>query len=201
MPGMSAIPQELPVTRRIDLVVIHCSATPSGKRLGLPGQSPAEVIDAWHKARGFQRGVAARSAHNWRLAHIGYHAVIDVDGTLWTGRHSSEVGAHVAGFNSTSLGVCLVGGAEPEGRYTLAQWNTLRNWVREMAVGNGIPLRMPPRPRAGGGVVGHRDLSPDADADGTVERHEWLKTCPGFDVAAWLHGGMQPLPMHVVAAA
>lgn len=38
---------------------------------------------------------------------------------------------------------------------------------------------------------GHRDLSPDIDGDGVVERHEWLKTCPGFDVAAWLASGMR----------
>ena len=33
-------------------------------------------------------------------------------------------------------------------------------------------------------IVGHRDLSCDADGDGIVERHEWVKQCPGFDVAA-----------------
>ena len=39
-------------------------------------------------------------------------------------------------------------------------------------------------------VVGHRDLSPDQNANGIVESFEWLKTCPGFDVAAWLESGM-----------
>ena len=37
----------------------------------------------------------------------------------------------------------------------------------------------------GAQVVGHRDLSPDKDGDGVVERHEWLKDCPCFDVPAW----------------
>jgi N-acetyl-anhydromuramyl-L-alanine amidase AmpD len=31
-------------------------------------------------------------------------------------------------------------------------------------------------------VCGHRDLSPDADGDGVVEKHEWLKDCPSFSV-------------------
>lgn len=31
-------------------------------------------------------------------------------------------------------------------------------------------------------VVGHRDLSPDLDGDGTVEPEEWTKACPCFDV-------------------
>jgi N-acetyl-anhydromuramyl-L-alanine amidase AmpD len=30
-------------------------------------------------------------------------------------------------------------------------------------------------------IVGHRDLSPDKDKDGVVERHEWVKMCPSFD--------------------
>lgn len=33
-------------------------------------------------------------------------------------------------------------------------------------------------------IVGHRDLSCDADGDGIVERHEWVKQCPCFDAAA-----------------
>lgn len=35
-------------------------------------------------------------------------------------------------------------------------------------------------------IVGHRDLSPDKDGDGVVERHEWLKRCPNFDVSSWV---------------
>lgn len=31
-------------------------------------------------------------------------------------------------------------------------------------------------------VVGHRDLSPDADGDGKVEPEEWTKVCPCFEV-------------------
>jgi N-acetyl-anhydromuramyl-L-alanine amidase AmpD len=39
-------------------------------------------------------------------------------------------------------------------------------------------------------VMGHRDLSPDKDGDGIVERHEWLKECPCFDVLEWVKQGM-----------
>jgi len=51
-----------------------------------------------------------------------------------------------------------------------------------------------------GGIIricGHRDLSPDADGDGTVEPREWTKTCPGFDVSTWFGAGMTPDPAHV----
>jgi N-acetyl-anhydromuramyl-L-alanine amidase AmpD len=30
-------------------------------------------------------------------------------------------------------------------------------------------------------VVGHRDLSPDIDKNGKIERWEWIKKCPCFD--------------------
>jgi N-acetyl-anhydromuramyl-L-alanine amidase AmpD len=35
-------------------------------------------------------------------------------------------------------------------------------------------------------VLGHRDLSPDKDGDGVVEKHEWVKACPCFDVKTQL---------------
>jgi N-acetylmuramoyl-L-alanine amidase len=35
-------------------------------------------------------------------------------------------------------------------------------------------------------IVGHRDLSPDKDGDGMVERWEWMKECPSFDVGQWV---------------
>ena len=31
-------------------------------------------------------------------------------------------------------------------------------------------------------VIGHRDTSPDLNGDGFINRHEWIKDCPCFDV-------------------
>jgi N-acetylmuramoyl-L-alanine amidase len=173
--------------RTIARLVIHCSATPSGQRLAKPGLSPAVVIDGWHKARGFARQSAAVAAFNPKLGHIGYHYIIDLNGSCETGRADSEAGAHVAGHNADSVGICLVGGAEREARYTLAQWLMLETVVlkyRHM-LGGDLP------------VVGHRDLSPDLNGDGQIKPNEWLKTCPGFDVAAWLANGMEPTAAQV----
>jgi len=178
--------------RPIDLIVVHCSATPSGKALGTPARSAVGVIDDWHRERGFKREEAARNAFNWRLQSVGYHYVIDLGGYVWTGRHLNEVGAHVAVFNAKSIGICLVGGAELVGRFTPPQWDSLRQLVRQLQAGLFRPsLR----------VVGHRDLSPDTDGDGQVEQREWLKTCPGFDVSAWLKLDMKPLPVNVIEGA
>jgi N-acetylmuramoyl-L-alanine amidase len=35
-------------------------------------------------------------------------------------------------------------------------------------------------------ILGHRDLSPDKNGDGVIERSEWVKHCPSFDVREWL---------------
>jgi N-acetylmuramoyl-L-alanine amidase len=176
------------VARAVTQVVVHCSATPSGQ--WLKGCAPV-TINGWHAARGFRRGAVARRAFNPDLGSIGYHFVVDIDGRVWSGRHVDEIGAHAAGNNATSIGICLVGGAERDAQYTAEQWAALATLVRRL-----LPLLRP-----GAGVVGHRDLSPDANGNRVVEPGEWLKTCPGFEVAHWLMRGMKPLPYHVYPAA
>lgn len=162
--------------RLVDLIVVHCSATPDGQ------WASTLDIDGWHAESGFRRGEAWRARLNPQLGHIGYHFVIYVNGGIATGRHLGEAGAHVRGHNLGSIGICLIG----TGRYTRAQWSALSALI--------VQLRHAyPDAR----VCGHRDLSPDIDGDGTVEPSEWLKTCPGFDVAAWLRAGMLA-PAHSV---
>jgi len=175
--------------RPIDLIVIHCSATRSGAPVAFAAET---AIDGWHKARGFARLPRAAARLNPHLAHIGYHYVIDLDGRIATGRGLPEPGAHVAGFNARSVGICMVGGAEPVARYTLAQWRALRTLVARLKGELDALARSQVR------VCGHRGLSPDTNGDGQVTSREWLKTCPGFDVAAWLQAGMQPLAMNVL---
>lgn len=198
--------------RSIDLVVIHCAATPSGKPIqqGKPGSpgylNTPRVIDAWHAARGFRRASDAVRAFSSSLPSIGYHYVIDLTGEVWSGRALTEVGAHAANFNAHSVGICLVGGIEREGKYTAAQWKSLQQVVTMLLVDYGIPCTAPKRvPNQAsplgysvmGGVCGHRDLSPDGNGNGLIESFEWTKTCPGFDVRAWLARGMQPDAAHI----
>lgn len=201
-----------PDPRAVDLVVIHCSATPSGQPLqqgekGQPGYLNApRVIDAWHAARGFKRDPAAVRAFSSQLPALGYHYVVDLTGEVWSGRALQEVGAHALHFNAHSVGICMVGGLEAQARYTPQQWTSLREVVAMLLVKYGLPRALPKRlvgksyPMGytmAGGVCGHRDLSPDGNGNGMVEPFEWLKTCPGFDVGAWLAKGMRPLPQHI----
>lgn len=201
-----------PARRAVNLVVIHCSATPSGKPLqqGTPGTpgflNAPKIIDQWHAARGFHRAPEAVKALSSSLPAIGYHYVIDLTGEVWTGRSLQEVGAHALNFNANSVGICLVGGAEREAQYTPAQWDSLGKVVAMLLAKYGIPLSSPKRTYGPqypggytvyGGVCGHRDLSPDKSGNGLIESFEWLKTCPGFDVNNWSSTGMKPDPKNV----
>jgi N-acetylmuramoyl-L-alanine amidase len=81
--------------RKINYIVVHCTATQEGKDF------KAKDIDRWHKERGWKK--------------IGYHYVVDLDGTIEKGRKEEEIGSHVAGWNKNSIGVVYVGGLDKNG--------------------------------------------------------------------------------------
>ncbi|QOC54161.1 N-acetylmuramoyl-L-alanine amidase [Caulobacter vibrioides] len=148
--------------KRVDYLVVHCSATPATRNIG------AKEIRQMHMQQGW--------------ADIGYHYVIRRDGTVEKGRTNSTPGAHVQGFNSRSLGICLVGGVKPDGKtaetnFTDAQYAALRHTLANLK--HAFPAAE---------IVGHRDLSPDRNRDGRITPDEWLKECPTFDVKAWFEG-------------
>ncbi len=195
--------------RLINLIVIHCSATPSGKPLRTAVESAAEVINRWHKERGFARSPEAVRAFSTGLPNIGYHYVIDLDGRVINGRGLGEVGAHAKDYNAASVGICLVGGAEKTGRYTAKQWESLAELVRGLCGDLSIPLQTAQRrygkrgslPAIERGIVGHRDLSVDLNQDGAVTEGEWMKTCPGFSVQEWINRGCVPADQHIYTGA
>lgn len=190
--------------RSINLIVIHCSATANGDSLqrGEPGargaRNAADIIDGWHAERGFVRTHVNATIHQPRLKHIGYHYVLTCGCGTHQGRSLDEPGAHAVNYNANSIGICLTG----MNAYTAYQWEKLAELVKWLAGTYRIPLQPPVRVggRMRDGICGHRDLSPDKDGDGVVEPFEWLKTCPGFDVSAWLAGGMKPLQNHLIEA-
>lgn len=153
--------------RNIDLIVIHCSATPPSMDWGARG------IDYVHRRK-----------NGW--SSIGYHKVIRRNGIVEEGRALEIPGAHVRGHNSRSIGVCLIGGVDfnlqPQMNYTPFQQKSLRRLLDQLRL-------MFPNTR----ICGHRDLSPDLDGDGTVEANEWVKACPSFDVEKWCRSvGIDP---------
>ena len=81
-------------------IVIHHTATPPVLR-GQP--VTVATIDAMHAQRGF----ATRDADG-RVYHIGYHFLIQQDGTVLRGRPEHLPGAHTKGYPNM-LGIALVG--------------------------------------------------------------------------------------------
>lgn len=141
--------------RKINLIVIHCSATPVNRDY-MPEQLTAD-----HRARGFNGA--------------GYHFYVRKSGYVVRMRPLDQPGAHVEGYNANSIGICYEGGLDsgmkPADTRTQQQKESLLRIIGELlALYPGIKR-----------IVGHRDLSPDLNHDGTIEASEWMKTCPCFN--------------------
>lgn len=132
--------------RAIKELVVHCSATPAGKPFR------AADIDKWHRERGWES--------------IGYHFVIPLDGSIEPGRPLEEIGAHVSGHNTASIGICLIGGVDANGKP--AETYNSRQYAALRLVLDGLRARWPDAR-----ILGHRDFPKVA------------KACPSFDVRAW----------------
>jgi len=86
----------LDTARPISEIIVHCTATPEGKHFTV------DDVRAWHKARGF--------------TDIGYHYLIYPDGRVMLGRPVGQVGSHVAGHNTGTIGVSYFGGVAADGK-------------------------------------------------------------------------------------
>jgi N-acetylmuramoyl-L-alanine amidase len=175
--------------RKINQIVIHCAATPNGKPFTISD------IDNMHKARGFKRDSQAARNLNPHLKSVGYHRVIEIDGTISVGRGFEEIGAHVHGNNAHSIGICMIG----TDKFTQSQWMALRQCVID-TIGHISSRTIITAESAANtlkdikvSIKGHRDYSPDLNGDGQITRNEWIKDCPNFDVATWFKGGMMPV--------
>lgn len=146
--------------RRIDYIVVHCTATPEGV------DKTVEQIRREHKAQGW--------------SDIGYHYVVTRDGRVHLGRDVDIIGSHVRGYNTYSIGVAYVGGLEnkPIAYDKLKAKDTRTNEQKAALLALLMELRrLYPKAR----ILGHRDLSPDKNGDGVISPCEWVKECPSFD--------------------
>ena len=104
--------------RQINEIILHCSATREGKAFTLAD------IDRWHRERGWKG--------------CGYHYVVGLDGVVEEGRSMEEAGAHCAGRNSSSIGICYIGGCDLVGKAkdtrTEAQKAAMVKLVRRLMV-------------------------------------------------------------------
>jgi len=125
--------------RLINKIIIHCADTPDGADFDV------DDIREWHVN---ERG--------W--SDVGYHYIILLDGTIQKGREDSVNGAHVQGHNSTSVGICYIGGGNSLDTRTTPQKVSLVHLISVLK-----------RMYNNAEVLGHRDF------DGVT------KECPCFD--------------------
>jgi len=122
--------------RRVDKLIIHCSATREGQEISV------ETIKKWHV-----------EDNGW--SDIGYHFVIDLKGEVHEGRPVERTGAHTKGANYGSIGICYVGGCdedlEPKDTRTQEQKDALEDLLLQLK--DHYPKAV---------VYGHRDFSTKA---------------------------------------
>ena len=138
--------------RRIDSIILHCSDSEFGD---------AALIDSWHNARGFDG--------------IGYHYVVlnaypsagsvrlhrpefEYDGVVVPGRSLDIPGAHTAGSNHCSIGICMIG----KRCFTMAQYNGLSTLLIKLT--ERFPQAI---------LLGHYEV---------IKAGSPMKSCPNIDM-------------------
>ena len=128
--------------RKIEKIILHCAATPEGRDV------KTETIKSWHV-----------KGNGW--SDIGYHFVIELDGSVHDGRPMERSGAHTKGHNATSIGICYVGGMDKN-----KNAKDTRNEAQRKAMDELIQSLMEEYPKAT--IHGHNEFA--------------AKACPSFDV-------------------
>ena len=105
--------------RAVDVVFLHCSASDN------PNHDSVEVIQRWHKNRGF--------------TNIGYHFFISKNGHIHDGRSLENTPAAQKGYNKGSIAICLHG-LKPE-RFTQEQFNSVYKLCSAIKAAYGDTLR------------------------------------------------------------
>ena len=142
-------------------IIVHCADVRSDWMSGHTAEEKVDEIRRWHV-----------EDNGW--SDIGYHFLIDRDGTVAKGRDRDldgdvfeEIGAHVKGHNTNTIGIVLVGGHGSAAtddfteHYTHDQSVALRNQIANIEAQVGRKLKL----------SGHNEYA--------------NKACPGFTVQRW----------------
>jgi len=116
--------------RAIKKIYVHVTDSDDSLDIGF------REVDEWHRQRGWlsDSGISC-----------GYHYIVRRDGRIEVGRPEQEVGSHVKGHNSTSIGIVWVGrkhiGSE--------QLNQMLVLIKRTMERHGIPVE---------NVLGHYEV-------------------------------------------
>jgi N-acetylmuramoyl-L-alanine amidase len=139
--------------RRINSIIVHCSATPEGR------DYTVEQIKKDHKEQGW--------------SDIGYHYVIYRDGSIHEGRNVDIIGAHCEGHNSNSIGVCYIGGLEnkPNVEYKKLKAKDTRTEAQKRALIELLSKLKKYYPEAK--IYGHHDFNKGKDCPSFDAKNEY----------------------------
>lgn len=141
--------------RQLTDIFVHCTATRPEWWADRRPEEKMQECKKWHLDRGW--------------SDIGYHYLIDRDGTVTEGRPIEHAGAHAKGYNANSVGIALWGGHGGSQHdtfgthFTPEQARALRRLIAQLR------MEYPAIQR----VRGHNEVSP--------------KQCPCFTVSEWLN--------------
>lgn len=131
--------------RQIKRIFVHCTAGPQT-------QTVAQIQKYW------------KTVNKWKSP--GYHYIIKPDGEIVQLLDESKPSNGVAGYNSTSINVCYIGGVDKKGRpvdnRTDAQKESLIRILKE------LKSRYPDAE-----ILGHREIWGQ-------DPSKWHKMCPCF---------------------
>lgn len=130
-------------------IIWHCTATPEGREVTY------DDLWQWHVVQ-----------NGW--SHIGYHYLIQLDGTVVPCRPEHLVGAGVSGENHDSVHITYAGGLAKDGATakdtrTPAQKRAMDDLTRDLARKYGLNA---------GDIHGHNEYA--------------AKACPSFNVADYV---------------
>jgi N-acetylmuramoyl-L-alanine amidase len=141
--------------RPITEIILHCSDTKPAWSDSKTDKQVLDEIRLWHTR---DRG--------WK--DIGYHYVITRNGIVMTGRPIDQVGAHVQGHNTGTIGICLVGGNGGNENDKFDDHFTAEQRAAVLKLIADLKVRFPAIMK----VSGHNEYAP--------------KACPCFAVPAFL---------------
>ena len=140
--------------RQLNEIIIHCTATRPDWWASRSTKAKVNEVRRWHVE---DRG--------W--SDVGYHYLIDRDGTVMEGRPLEKTGAHTKGRNKGSVGISLFGGFggaaddQFDDNFTVEQEVALRQLIGKLQEDYPSITK----------ISGHSQYAP--------------KACPCFSVPAW----------------
>ena len=141
--------------RKIDSIVVHCSATRPEWMASEGINAQLKEIDAWHRDRGFDM--------------IGYSYLVSRNGEVVQGRPLEKTPAAQKGHNTGSIAICLIGGFGSDAddlateHYTPVQLARAYSLIRELQEQFNVK---------NDNVIGHNRLSTKACPGFRVQK--WL---------------------------